>query len=95
MFFEHIDLYLCFVVFICIYNFNYSSLAEVIACIITLSPLKGKSTRYHCNMDLMTQTGGRYPLFNKLNNGALIKRPQVDNNDGIIITDFSKTAKKG
>ena len=46
-------------------------------------------------MDLMTQTGGRFPLFNKLKNGALIKRPQVDNNDGIIITDLSKTAKKG
>ena len=57
-------------------------------------------------MDLMTQTGvkravcfdeRRYPLFNELNNnqthGVLIKRPLVDKNDDIIITDFSKTTK--
>ena len=54
----------------------------------------------------MTQTGvnrtvcfgeRRYPLFNEMNNdqthGVLIKRPRVDKNDDIIITDFSKTTK--
>ena len=71
-----------------------------------MSPLKGKSTRYNFDMDLMTQTGIKrvmcfgkrsYPFFKELNNnqtvGVLIKRPRVDNNDDIIITDFSKTTK--
>ena len=93
-------------VLICSYHFNYSSLAEVIARVTLLSPLKGKSTRYHFDTDLMTQTGvnrtvcfgeRRYPLFNEMNNdqthGVLIKRPRVDKNDDIIITDFGKPQK--
>ena len=39
----------------------------------------------------------RYPHFNELNNNQthdfLIKRPLVDNNDDIIVTDFSGTTK--
>ena len=54
----------------------------------------------------MTQTGvnrtvcfgeRRYPLFNEMNNdqthGVLIKRPRMDKNDDIIITDFGKPQK--
>ena len=39
----------------------------------------------------------RYPHFNELNNNQthdfLIKRPLADNNDDIIVTDFSGTTK--
>ena len=39
------------------YNFNYSSLSEAIAFVTSLSPLKRTSSRYHFDMDLITQTG--------------------------------------
>lgn len=96
------DNYLCFVVLICRYNFNYSPLAEVIARVTFLLPVKGKSTRYLIDIDLITQNRAKtslhnermFLLFNELTNNqihvCIIKRPWVDNNDDIT-ADFNET----
>ena len=97
------DNYLCFVVLICRYNVNYSPLAEVIARVTSLLPVKGKSAVYLIDIDLITQNRAKislcfdermFLLFNELTNNPthshIIKRPWVDSNDDIIITDFNE-----
>ena len=68
---------------------------------------EAKPSQPHFDMDIILESGtvkravcfdeSRYPLFAELNDnetyGVQIKRPRHDQNDGLIITDFSKTIK--